>query len=274
MLFHALFGNPNIEKILIFLLVNEKCYATQLSSCLGGALTPMQQALQRLEKGGIVTSSLEGKTRLFRFNPHYPFLRELQALLKQGYHHLPLHDQQAYYCPQGRVQRNRHHHLASHSNLNGARDDEALPALWQRLLKIHHLSFSAQSKGDKSSGWNGIGRAKVDVRNISSHSLVFQEQGSWTSDEGKQFDFKNVFRWTWHETKPLITLEHLRHGPDHPIVLFELTPVSSTRFETVHPYLCRQDTYLAHLYCDLHFIQLNWRILGPRKNEEIHYIYT
>ena len=84
MVFHALFGNPNIEKILLFLLVNEKCYAAQIGHCVGGALTPIQQALNRLENGKILSSHLEGKTRLFRFNPHYPFLRELQALLKTG----------------------------------------------------------------------------------------------------------------------------------------------------------------------------------------------
>ncbi len=274
MIFDALFGNSNIEKVLLFLLVNEKCYATQLCHCLGGALTPIQQALQRLEKGGIIKSSLEGKTRLFRFNPHYPFLRELQSLLKQGYHHLSLHDQQTYYCPQGHFQRNRLNPALKNSEPGHLSDQEALPFLWQRLLQIKHLSFSAQSKAEKPSGWNGIGRAKVDAKSLSTHIVMFEEQGSWTSDEGKQFDFKNTFRWTMHHTKPLITLEHLRHGPDHPIVLFELTPVSSTRFETVHPYLCRQDTYLAHLYCDRHFIQLNWRILGPSKNEEIHYIYT
>lgn len=274
MLFEELFGNPNIEKVLLFLLVNEKCYATQLYHWLGGALTPIQQALRRLEKGGIVTSHLKGKTRLFRFNPHYPFLKELQALLKQGYHHLPLHDQQAYYCPQGYRQRLHVHMSIQNMQRDLAQDQETLFVLWQRLLQIKHLSFSAQSKANKPSGWNGIGRASVEVKALTSHILTFQEQGNWTSDEGKQFDFKNIFRWTWHHTKPLITLEHLRHGPDHPIVLFELTPVTPHRFETIHPYLCKQDTYLAHLYCNRHFIQLDWRILGPHKNEDIHYIYT
>lgn len=274
MIFDALFGNPNIEKVLLFLLVNEKCYATQLCHCLGGALTPFQQALQRLEKGGILTSNLEGKTRLFRFNPRYPFLRELQTLLKQGYHHLSLHEQQTYYCPQGNFHYSQLKTSVKHSHLETAQNQEALSILWQRLSQIKHLAFSAQSRAEKPSGWNGIGRAQVEVQSLASHMLMFHEKGNWTSDEGKQFDFKNIFRWTWHSTKPLLTLEHLRHGPEHPIVLFELTPTSVHRFETVHPYLCRQDTYLAHLYCDRHFIQLHWRILGPHKNEEIHYIYT
>jgi hypothetical protein len=241
---------------------------------LGGSLTPIQQALLRLEKGDILKSTLEGKTRLFHFNPHYPFLRELQNLLKQGYHHLTLHEQQTYYCPQGHIQKER---VSAKKVLNKSYEInnlEALPTLWQRLLQIRHLSFSAQSKSEKPSGWNGIGRAHVEIKNLESRTIIFQENGSWTSEDGKQFDFKNTFRWTRHPSKSLMTLEHLRHGADHPVLLFELAPVSSTRFETIHPYLCKQDTYLAHLYCDRHFIQLDWRILGPHKNEEIHYIYT
>jgi hypothetical protein len=68
-------------------------------------------------------------------------------------------------------------------------------------------------------------------------------------------------------------LEHLRHGPDNPVFLFELTPVSDTQFKTVHPYLCRHDTYLATLIRHPDVIEFNWRILGPCKNEEISYTY-
>ena len=272
MLFDALFGNPNIERILLFLLINEKCYAAQLRHCLQGALTPLQQALGRLEKGGIVSSTLEGKTRFYRFNPHYPFLRELQALLKQGYQQLNLQEQHRYYCPQDRSFLKKMD--AAGQQKHAFNSQEALSLLWQRLLQVKHLSFSAQSKAEQPSGWNGIGKAKVEIHSVASRSIIFKEQGSWTSHEGKQFDFKNALRWTWHTSQALCTLEHLHYGPDHPIVLVEFKPTSHMQFEVVQPFLCTPDTYLAHLYCDPHFIQLHWRILGPRKNEEIDYIYT
>jgi hypothetical protein len=273
MLFDALFGNANIEKVLFFLLVNEKCYAMQLSRCLRTALTPLQQALGRLEKGGIVASVLEGKTRFYRFNPHYPFLRELHALLKQGYQHLNLQEQQTYYCPQDRFPVKK---VSATVRLpsDSMHFQEAMPLLWQRLLQVKHLSFSAQSKAEQPSGWNGIGKAKVEIHPVAARSVIFKEQGNWTSHEGKQFDFKNALRWTWHASKLVFILEHLHYGPEHPIVLFELKPISLTQFEVVQPFLCKQDTYLAHLYCDQHFIQLHWRVIGPKKNEEMHYIYT
>lgn len=274
MIFTPLFGNPNIEKVLLFLLVNEKCYATQLSRCLGGALTPLQQALVRLEKGGIISSTLEGKTRFFRFNPHYPFLRDLQNLLKQGYQHLNVQEQQLYYCPQDRHPLQKIKQTQKSEQSIEFHHSEALSLLWKRLLRVKHLSFSAQSKAEHPSGWNGIGKAKVEIHRVASHSVIFKEEGNWTSHEGNQFDFKNALRWTWHGSKPLLILEHLHYGPEHPIVLFELKPMSQTQFEVVQPFFCKKDTYLADLYCDHHFIQLHWRILGPRKNEEINYIYT
>lgn len=272
MVFHALFGNPNIEKILLFLLVNEKCYAAQIGHCLGGALTPIQQALIRLENGKILTSYLEGKTRLFRFNPHYPFLRELQGLLKQGYHQLQLHEQHKYYCQ--REHRTRTSAKALPKKKKAAHTiQDPLAALWKRLTNIKTLTFSAQSRQSNPSGWNGNGSANVKAEVLTPHCLIFHEQGVWTSEEGKTFDFKNSYRWTWNPTKGLITLEHLRRGPDNPVFLFELTPVSETMFETLRPYLCRHDTYLATLTSHGEVIEFKWRILGPRKNEEIHYCY-
>ena len=109
---------------------------------------------------------------------------------------------------------------------------------------------------------------------LTPHCLIFHEQGVWTSEEGKEFDFKNSYRWTWNLGKSLISLEHLRHGPENPVFLFDLTPVSETHFETVHPYLCKNDTYLAALILTSEAIEFKWRILGPNKNEEIHYLYS
>src|SRR5688572_16024855 len=95
-----LFGNKNIEKILIFLFVNGKCYGTQLHRCLQTALTPIQKALNRLEKGGIISSYYEGKTRLYRFNPTYPFIHELEQLLKKAFTLLPANTKKSYYVIQ------------------------------------------------------------------------------------------------------------------------------------------------------------------------------
>lgn len=84
-----LFGNPVIEKILFFLLVNEKCYPSQLKSAFDTPLYSFQRALDRLERGGIVVNHRLGKTLIYQFNPRYPFIKELKAFLQKAYDTFP-----------------------------------------------------------------------------------------------------------------------------------------------------------------------------------------
>ena len=78
-----IFGGKNIERIFFFLLINQRCYGRQLCYIFSQALSPIQKALDRLERGGLIISFLEGKTRMYQFNPRYPFLQELKTLLKE-----------------------------------------------------------------------------------------------------------------------------------------------------------------------------------------------
>lgn len=84
-----LFANKNVEKILMYLCLHEKANATELRRAFGSALDPIQKSLKKLEEGGLLASFLEGKTRVFRWNPRYPFLGEIQALIKKAYSYLP-----------------------------------------------------------------------------------------------------------------------------------------------------------------------------------------
>jgi hypothetical protein len=93
----SLFGNESIERVLFFLLRNQTCYALQLKKQLGISLSPLQQALLRLEKGGILVSTLVGKTRIFEFNPRYLFRQELCSFLERVYATLPEEVKKKYY---------------------------------------------------------------------------------------------------------------------------------------------------------------------------------
>lgn len=95
----SLFGNPVIEKVLFFLIVNEKCYPSQLKSTFQSPLYSFQRALSRLEKGGIIVSHREGKTLIYQFNPRYPFLIEFKAFLLKSYTFLPPEIREKYYEP-------------------------------------------------------------------------------------------------------------------------------------------------------------------------------
>lgn len=95
----SLFGNLVIEKVLFFLLMNEKCYPSQLKNVFHNPLYSFQRALGRLEKGGVIVSHREGKTLIYQFNPRYPFLSELKAFLQKAYEFFPQEIQEKYYEP-------------------------------------------------------------------------------------------------------------------------------------------------------------------------------
>ena len=73
-----------IEKVLFFLITNEKCYPSQLKDVFQAPLYSFQRALGRLEKGSVIVSHREGKTLIYEFNPRYPFLNELKAFLEKA----------------------------------------------------------------------------------------------------------------------------------------------------------------------------------------------
>jgi len=98
-MFSELFGNKYVEKIIFFLLKNNKCYAMQLSKIFGVSLSPIQKTLEKLEKAAILVSILEGKTRIYIFNPRYLFYKELKALFIKAYEFIPKEHKNKYYEP-------------------------------------------------------------------------------------------------------------------------------------------------------------------------------
>ncbi|MFC1754192.1 winged helix-turn-helix domain-containing protein [Thermoproteota archaeon] len=98
-MFENLFFSINVERILFYILVNKKCYASELSRRFDTALNGIQSTLIKLEKGGILVSLMEGKTRLYQFNPRYPFLSELTDFFNKAYLFIPDNIKQKYYQP-------------------------------------------------------------------------------------------------------------------------------------------------------------------------------
>lgn len=261
----ALCGNKNIQKVLLFLFVNGKCYGTQLQRALKTSLTPLQKALLRLEKGGLITSHYEGKTRIYQFNPSYPLLSEIEQLLKKAYTLLPSHEKKDYYV----LKDDRSSTLASQESLL-----QTLLECWEKLKKIESLTFHAKTKSKEEKGWQGKGKGEVRLDKISDNTLIFYEEGSWQDKKGADFNFSNVFRWTLDTHAGVISLEHLRRGLDRPVFLFHLAPSGKNCLASVDSHLCAGDSYFGQIQFNRHHLRLNWRVIGPKKNEEIDYYYN
>jgi hypothetical protein len=77
-------GSTSSERALIFIFARGMGYATEISRFFDADLSPIQKQLDKLESGGILASQTAGRTRLYEFNPRYPFLKELKALLEKA----------------------------------------------------------------------------------------------------------------------------------------------------------------------------------------------
>lgn len=91
-----LFSNKNVEKILFYLFIHDKANGSELRKAFKTSLDPIQKTLRKLEEGGLLVSFLEGKTRVYFWNPRYPFLKEIKDLTKKAYDFLPPADKELY----------------------------------------------------------------------------------------------------------------------------------------------------------------------------------
>lgn len=258
----GLVGCQSVEKILLYLLVNETCYANQLHRFFHTPLTPLQKALERLEKGGILTSHYAKKMRIYEFNPHYPLLSELETLLTKTFTFLPPQEKKNYYYIKypGHFQRRQQHEL--------------LALVWDQLQTVRNVTLVAKSQFKSlPKHWIRKGYGTVHMKQ-EDNSLIFTEQGQWKEEQGQIHNYSNRFRWTWDRLQGMLALEHLRLGENHPVFLFHLIPTGNQLLESLHSHLCNEDTYFGWLNYNPLFLQLKFRTIGPKKNEELEYVYT
>jgi predicted transcriptional regulator len=78
-----LIGSKVREQVLIFVYSRGGGYAREIARFFDSGVYPVRLQLDRLEGGGIFVSREEGRTRIYSFNPRYPFLKELESLLEK-----------------------------------------------------------------------------------------------------------------------------------------------------------------------------------------------
>ncbi len=142
---------------------------------------------------------------------------------------------------------------------------------WERLKAVKSFTLHAESHAKEETGWNRLGSGEVVVSQENENVILFQEKGTWQMPESMAFS--NVFRWTLDRTEGRVSLEHLRRGPTHPVFLFDLVAVGSYHLASVDAHLCGEDVYQAQVVWDSESIRLSWRVMGPKKNEEVECLY-
>jgi len=90
----VLLGSKNAERVLVYISTRGEGYAREIASYYGTDLKPIQMQLDKFEKGGVLVSRSVGRTRPYEFNPRYPFLNELKALLEKALGFYPANEQE------------------------------------------------------------------------------------------------------------------------------------------------------------------------------------
>jgi hypothetical protein len=92
-----LFGGAAAERVLLYLDNYEEGYAKGIATTFEIPLNAVQKQLMKFESAGILVSQMKGRTRLFLWNPRYPFQRELRSLLSKALEFLPESEVKRYY---------------------------------------------------------------------------------------------------------------------------------------------------------------------------------
>ncbi len=85
----SLLGSEYREKVLLFILARGGGYGSEIARFFATDLSQIQKQLEGMEAGGVLVSRTVGRTRLYEFNPRYPFLDELKGLLTKAMTYYP-----------------------------------------------------------------------------------------------------------------------------------------------------------------------------------------
>lgn len=256
----SLITNQSMERILLFLLVNQTGYPSQMRACFQCALAPLQQALAKLEEHEIVYSTMQLNKRFYSLNTEHPLYLELEALLKKSYMLLPIQEKTRYYYTREKKQPQAQAEI------------KELTQVFKKLKNVGTLSLQTTSRIGKNVETKK-GHALVLAQAKADDEIVFIEKGSWDLGPGPATSFSNTFRWTLHRDRALIALEHLRYGENHPVHLFDLKLSKPNLFESQVAHECGADTYVGRLHWSSQGMELAVRVLGPGKNILLEYVY-
>ena len=104
-MFEQLFGNATAEKVLLFLARFGDGYPRQIAMNFEIPINMVQRQMDKFEAAGILVSQKKGRTRIYRWNPRYPFKDELQNLLNKAFDFLPEKEINRFYVMRTRPRR-------------------------------------------------------------------------------------------------------------------------------------------------------------------------
>ncbi len=101
----ALLGSDDAERVLAFLAARGHGYGREIATFWDTSLYGIQRQLDKFEAGGVIHGTAVGRTRVYEWNPRWPFRVELQTLLTKALTFMPVDIQARLYEDRRRPRR-------------------------------------------------------------------------------------------------------------------------------------------------------------------------
>ncbi len=85
----GLLGSSDAERVLLFLAERERGYGKEIADFWDTNIQGVQRQLDKFEAGGLLVSEQIGRTRVYSWNPRWPFREQLVTLLSAAIGFLP-----------------------------------------------------------------------------------------------------------------------------------------------------------------------------------------
>ena len=101
----VIFGSKTAERVLLYLHNYGDGYALGISKVFECPISQVQKQLRKYESAGVLASRLVGRTRLYTWNPRYPFQDQLRKLLDKAFTFMEPAEIKAHYRDRRRPRR-------------------------------------------------------------------------------------------------------------------------------------------------------------------------
>ncbi len=85
----GIFASEDAERVLFYILARDRGYGREIADFWQTTQTGVKRQLERLEAAGMLIGHSVGRARVYAWNPRYPFLPEVKALLNRAVTFLP-----------------------------------------------------------------------------------------------------------------------------------------------------------------------------------------
>lgn len=141
--------------------------------------------------------------------------------------------------------------------------------LWEKFSLCNYFKIQTRSLLLPHKEWN-FGEGYILQTWLSSSSWSIQEKGYWTNLSSRKLNFFNNWHWNIDSSTETVCIRRFRHF-NSPVILS--LKHSAGRLISTAPYICGKDYYYLFIDLGLKKIKYHWKIIGPKKIDEIICLY-